>query len=50
VDDDLERCNCKRAGEAGHWSCGMCRHGQPVFLCPDCFSFSTSLEGRQVHP
>lgn len=21
-DDDLERCNCKQAGEIGHWFCG----------------------------
>jgi hypothetical protein len=20
--DDLERCNCPRAGEIGHWCCG----------------------------
>ena len=47
VYDDLERCNCTKAGEVEHWSCGMCRHGQPVFMCPDCFSFSPNLEGRQ---
>ena len=24
VDDDLERVNCKNAGEPGHSSCGLC--------------------------
>lgn len=22
VEDDLERCNCQKAGEVGHWYCG----------------------------
>jgi hypothetical protein len=31
--DDLERCNCKRAGEMGHWSCGWDADANlPVFL------------------
>lgn len=32
VDDDLERCNCQKAGESGHRYCGW-NHDlkQPVF-------------------
>ena len=34
VDDDLERCNCKKAGEFGHSCCGWCpAHNLPVFQC-----------------
>jgi hypothetical protein len=29
--DDLERANCRRAGEPGHQTCGICEHGKPVF-------------------
>lgn len=32
--DDLERCNCKLAGSAGHWSCGWCDDCDlPQFQC-----------------
>jgi hypothetical protein len=32
--DDLERCNCKDAGHAGHWYCGWCEQCDcPQFLC-----------------
>lgn len=31
-DDDLERVNCKRAGEPGHESCGLNIHGMPRFM------------------
>ncbi len=32
--DDLERASCDRAGEAGHWSCGVCKdHNKPRFIC-----------------
>lgn len=32
--DDLDRCNCKEAGEVGHQSCGWCNeHDKPVFQC-----------------
>ena len=32
-DDDLERCNCPRAGEIGHASCGWDHDmGQPEFI------------------
>lgn len=35
-DDDLERCNCERAGQVGHSGCGWCDDcNQPFFLgCP----------------
>lgn len=36
--DDLDRCNCKQAGEQGHRACGICEeHRMPVFACPTCF-------------
>jgi len=32
--DDLDRCNCTRAGDIGHWSCGWCEeHNKPRFVC-----------------
>jgi hypothetical protein len=35
--DDLERCNCVRAGQLGHMFCGVCVHGMPRFVrCDDC--------------
>lgn len=35
--DDLERANCPKAGEFGHWACGVCKdHGKPVFACTVC--------------
>lgn len=34
VQDDLERCNCKLAGQVGHLQCGWCKvHDQPRFIC-----------------
>ena len=35
--DDLERANCEKAGQPGHWQCGLCEHKQPRFLfCSEC--------------
>lgn len=32
--DDLDRCNCNKAGEAGHLQCGWCEdHDKPRFDC-----------------
>ena len=32
VDDDLERCNCPKAGQVMHWSCGWNKKlNRPVF-------------------
>lgn len=32
--DDLERCNCPKAGEIGHLSCGWCPvHDKPRLIC-----------------
>ena len=36
--DDLERVNCDHVGEPGHRDCGLCDHGQPRFLCRECFA------------
>ena len=31
--DDLERCNCDRQGEIGHWQCGWNKQKDlPVFM------------------
>jgi hypothetical protein len=37
IEDDLERCNCEKAGEIGHFDCGICEHNKPVFECSQCF-------------
>jgi len=35
--DDLERCNCDKAGEILHWGCGWCDDCDiPMFMC-QCF-------------
>ena len=32
--DDLERANCKKAGEIAHYGCGWCYTCEkPVFMC-----------------
>jgi hypothetical protein len=32
--DDLERCNCNKAGTVGHRQCGWCpKHDKPRFEC-----------------
>lgn len=32
--DDLERVDCSKAGQAGHYWCGVCtEHQAPRFLC-----------------
>ena len=34
TNDDLERCNCKKAGQVGHYSCGICKIcNKPRFVC-----------------
>lgn len=34
VNDNLERANCDKAGQAGHISCGVCTGcGRPLFIC-----------------
>lgn len=34
--DDLERCNCEKAGEIGHSSCGWNYHKNlPMFMSSD---------------
>lgn len=33
--DDLERCNCPKAGQPGHWQCGWHKDANlPVFMVP----------------
>jgi hypothetical protein len=32
-DDDLERCNCEKAGQIGHTMCGWnSKHNLPVYM------------------
>lgn len=32
--DDLERCNCPKAGQVRHYLCGWCdKHDKPRFIC-----------------
>lgn len=47
--DDLERANCSLAGRIGHQSCGICRHGKPVFLCHECFEEAINSVPLDVH-
>lgn len=35
--DDLQRCNCKKVFQIGHYTCGWCSHNKPVFMCLPCF-------------
>lgn len=45
VNDDLERCNCKDAGTAGHMMCGWCKErDRPVFECVHCVMNLSNLE------
>jgi hypothetical protein len=40
--DDLERVNCDRVGDIGHFQCGVCeKHNQPRFIC-GCFAKLTT--------
>ena len=33
MDDDMERCNCSKAGQTGHDQCGWnLKHNLPVFM------------------
>lgn len=37
--DDLDRTNCKLAGEYRHIACGICiAHGVPLHECVECYS------------
>jgi hypothetical protein len=34
INDDLDRVNCRHAGEIGHNNCGWCgQHDKPMFMC-----------------
>ena len=38
IHDDLERCNCQKAGTIGHMACGWCvKCEMPVFMCSHFF-------------
>ena len=42
--DDLERCNCPKAGKRGHHSCGICTHYKPIFECQPCFALGDEAD------
>ena len=48
MDDDLDRCNCIKAGQAGHYSCGWNhKHNLPVFMVgPELAELTKQLEGE----
>jgi hypothetical protein len=58
--DDHERATCPRAGEIGHWMCGVChRHRRPRYECgcragvrhpyePEAYRFALLLSDRQI--
>jgi len=36
-EDQLERVNCRKAGEVGHFMCGVCEHDYPMLAeCVPC--------------
>jgi len=37
TDDDIERANCDKAGQIGHYGCGICKHGLPTWQCHECW-------------
>lgn len=47
--DDLERATCDKAGEVGHFQCGMCQfHKQPRFIC-GCVLQKPAFSKAEVH-
>ena len=45
--DDIERCNCKEAGDLGHFSCGWCDVCElPQFMC-GCFIRGKVIEHEE---
>ena len=48
-DDDLDRCNCDKAGQIGHYSCGICEHNLPKFMCHPCFINTNKRPAEPKH-
>jgi len=47
--DDLERVNCQKAGEPGHFSCGWCPVcGGPNFECPCAIKTAVESDSESV--
>lgn len=47
--DDLERVTCEKAGDVGHYWCGVCtEHQQPRFLCGCCALALRDIEASAV--
>lgn len=50
VQDDLDRVNCPKAGETGHWQCGWCEvHDKPRFMCGCVLMDKAKGEADQSH-
>ena len=48
VQDDLERANCDKAGQMGHWFCGTCPTcGSPIFLANNACCVTAGEENRR---
>lgn len=48
TDDDLERVNCKDAGNLGHMFCGWCeKHDKPRFECL-CDDYRARLDRKHI--
>lgn len=49
-EDDLDRVNCDKAGDVGHWMCGWClEHGVPKLKCGTSGSFSVSVDPSDIN-
>lgn len=49
-DDDMERVNCEKAGELGHWGCGWCAtHDLPQFQCGCCVQGHTTSHLAEIN-
>ena len=47
--DDLDRVNCNKVGEIGHWACGICpNHNKPRFECGCLVTLKLVAEGKDA--
>lgn len=44
LQDDMHRANCVRAGQPGHWGCGVCRHDRLYSECIECLGERAGAE------
>ena len=49
-DDDMERVNCFKKGEPGHYFCGWCsKHDKPRFICGCCWPFKGDAKFQRIN-